>query len=126
MPQRIRTLPGFDQDWTQCPTLDVVGRAFMFYVAMSFFVLFSSRVPADSYGCWAFPRVAGGSLLYRVLLVTPCRIGWRQDWACVGHDPLVGIPWRGSLHFLPRGGCRGRTSLPAWPCFKGQKLFVVK
>jgi len=24
MPQYLRTLPGLDQDWTQCPTLDVV------------------------------------------------------------------------------------------------------
>jgi len=24
VPQRIRTLPGLDQGWTQCPTLDVV------------------------------------------------------------------------------------------------------
>ena len=24
MPQYFRTLPGLDQDWTQCPTLDVV------------------------------------------------------------------------------------------------------
>jgi len=24
MPQYFRTLPGLDQGWTQCPTLDVV------------------------------------------------------------------------------------------------------
>jgi len=24
MPQHIRTLPGLDQGWTQCPILDVV------------------------------------------------------------------------------------------------------
>ena len=23
--------------------------------------------------------------------VTPCRIGWRHDWAWVGHDPQLGI-----------------------------------
>jgi len=53
--------------------------------------------------------------LVYVLRVEPgsaCRIGWRQDWACVGHDPLVGMPRRGFFIFYDVAAVKDEQASP--------------